>query len=204
MSRRLVAVTGVLAVLLAAGLVARRLFPRTPELDACRGALSQPAMPGPSLPPEAPGAVPDGAQPAVTVAVVDGDGICVRALAQGPLAAGMVHEVRLVGINAPGAGRCGSEQAVALVRERIGEGRVVYLLGDVEDRDRYQRALRYVWAEDGGFFNVDSVREGAARALVKAPNQRYASEIRGAEKEARDAGAGVWHCLPWKLVAWLR
>ncbi|MGH2721333.1 MAG: thermonuclease family protein [Actinomycetota bacterium] len=200
MTRRL-AVAGLVALLLvAAGLAARRLFPREPERDACRGVEDVAVPPGNP----APAALPAGTQPALVVRVVDGDGICVRPLGAGPLAGDAVHEVRLVGINAPGAGRCGSEAAARFARERIGVGTVVHLLADAEDRDRYGRALRYAWDGAGGFFNVEAVREGAARALVKAPNERYAGELRAAEAEARDAGTGVWDCLPWKLIGWLR
>ncbi|MGH2690674.1 MAG: thermonuclease family protein [Actinomycetota bacterium] len=200
MVRRLVVAGLVVLLLLAAGVAARRLLPREPERDPCPGVEDVAA---PEVPP-VPAAVPAGTQPALVVRVVDGDGICVRPLAAGPLDPGAAHEVRLVGINAPGAGRCGSEAAARLARERIGEGTVVHLLADAEDRDRYDRALRYAWDPSGGLFNVDAVREGAARALVKAPNERYAGEIRAAEDEARDAGTGVWDCLPWKLVGWLR
>lgn len=204
MTRRL-AVAGLVALfLVAASVAARRFFPREPERDACRGVEAPPALPAPPAPPDAAPAVPAGTQPALVVRVVDGDGICVRPLAAGPLAGEAVHEVRLIGINAPGSGRCGSEAAARFARERIGEGTVVHLLPDAEDRDRYGRALRYVWNGAGGFFNVEAVREGAARALVKAPNEAYADALRTAEAEARDAGTGVWDCLPWKLVGWLR
>jgi micrococcal nuclease len=202
MSRRLLVAGLVVLLLLAAGIAVRRLVPREPERDACRGAEG--GADAPATAPAAPAPAPAGTQPALVVRVVDGDGICVRPLAGGPLEPGAVHEIRLIGINAPGAGRCGSAPATRFSQERIGEGTVVHLLADAEDRDRYGRALRYAWEPSGAFFNVEAVREGAARALVKAPNERYAGEIRAAEDQARDAGTGVWDCLPWKLIGWLR
>jgi endonuclease YncB( thermonuclease family) len=51
--------------------------------------------------------------------------------------------VRLVGIDAPEQGRCGSVRATDLLT-RLVEGRRVTLKAPVDDRDRYGRLLRYV------------------------------------------------------------
>ena len=60
------------------------------------------------------------AQSAVVVRVVDGDGICVRPIGSGTLAAGEVHEISLIGANAPAVTRCWAPEATALAVERIG------------------------------------------------------------------------------------
>jgi micrococcal nuclease len=189
--------------LLLAGFVTYELLPRTPELDACRAAGSAGPSPGPTETSEEPGippSVPPGAQAVVVVRVVDGDGICVRPIARGALAAGRVHEIRLIGINAPGKKRCRSRESAAFAAGRIGVGRTVFLSADEEGVDRYGRFLRYVWDADGALFNVEAVRLGAARALIKAPNDRYADRIRAAEAEARSKELGVWRCFPWRLL----
>jgi micrococcal nuclease len=177
-----------------------RAVPRVPELGTCEGA----GVPQPSgaLPQAVPAGVPEGAQAAVVVRVVDGDGVCVRPAGPGTLADDRVHEVRLIGINAPGKDACGSTQAAAYLRRAVG-GAPVWLSADDQDRDRYRRFLRYVWDGGGRLVNVAAVREGYARALSKPPNDRHTPEIETAEAEARRAGRGVWRCLPWSLLRWL-
>ena len=51
--------------------------------------------------------------------------------------------IRLVGIDAPENGECGSERATQLLT-RLAAGRRVTLTAPVDDRDRYGRLLRYV------------------------------------------------------------
>jgi endonuclease YncB( thermonuclease family) len=196
------------AAVLVAGMLAAlgvwRLVPRVPELGACtRAGRSSPPTVEPADPPPRPEGVPDGTQAAVVVRVVDGDGICVRPAEPGLLAEGGVHEVRLIGINAPGTGACGSDRAAGFARRRIGEGTSVWLSADQRERDRYGRFLRYAWDAAGESFNLAAVREGYARALPKPPNERYTGEIEAAETAARRASRGVWRCLPWRFLRWL-
>ncbi len=85
--------------------------------------------------------------------VVDGDTMTVRGLGR----------VRLVGVDAPERGACGSDQATARLRGLV-LGRAVSLVPDGrDDRDRYGRLLRYV--EVGG---VDAGRELIAAGLATA------------------------------------
>jgi endonuclease YncB( thermonuclease family) len=51
--------------------------------------------------------------------------------------------VRLVGMDAPEMGQCGSERATALLTQLVDRQRVT-LAAPVDDRDRYGRLLRYV------------------------------------------------------------
>jgi micrococcal nuclease len=183
------------------GPLAYELMPRAPALGTCpRIASARPPSVAPLETPPVPSSVPAEAQAAAVVHVVDGDGICVRPIGKGPLVAGRVHEVRLIGINAPGTGRCWSSEASAVASRRIGLGTTVFLSADVQGTDRYGRVLRYVWDAHGDLFNLDAVRLGAARALVKAPNERYEDPIRSAEAEARRRNAGMWRCFPWRLI----
>ncbi len=69
----------------------------------------------------------------LVAAVTDGDTL---RLANG-------ESVRLVGIDAPEQGRCGSVRATDLLT-RLVEGQRVALAAPVDDRDRYGRLLRYV------------------------------------------------------------
>ena len=58
--------------------------------------------------------------------------------------------------------------------------------------DPYDRALLYVWNDEGVFVNLELVRSGAARAVLYEPNDRYIDQMRRAEADARDAGRGLW------------
>ena len=66
-----------------------------------------------------------------------------------------------------------------------------YELG-VEQRDRYGRALAYVWLSDGRFFNLMLVEEGYATQLTIPPNVDYADKFRAAVRRARKAERGLW------------
>jgi endonuclease YncB( thermonuclease family) len=197
---RVAALLVVLAVPTLAAATLLHFVPRTPELGACRGVA---APPPPADRPPRPDGVPGGSQAALVVRVVDGDGICVWPAGPGPLPAGRVHEVRLIGVNAPGKGACGSDRAAGFAGRRIGTGSTVWLSADEQDQDHYGRFLRYAWDHEGQSFNVAAVRDGYARALPKPPNERHADEIAAAEAAARREGTGVWRCLPWRLLRWL-
>ncbi len=84
--------------------------------------------------------------------VVDGD----------TLELGNGETVRLVGIDAPEVGQCGSERAAARL-SRMVLGRGVRLGRSDEDRDRYGRLLRYVdvGAQDAG---LRLIKDGLAIA----------------------------------------
>ena len=54
--------------------------------------------------------------------------------------------------------------------------RVRYRLGG-DPRDRYDRALAYVYLDDGRFLNLLLVRRGYAQPLTVPPNVEYASRF---------------------------
>ena len=70
--------------------------------------------------------------------------------------------VRLVGMDAPEPGRCGSERATRLLTE-LTLGKVVTLPAPVDDRDRYGRLLRYVDV-DGVDAGLRLIKRGLAVA----------------------------------------
>ena len=57
--------------------------------------------------------------------------------------------------------------------------------------DIYGRLLAYIFFEDGTLFNRELVRLGYARAYTRFPF-RYQQEFRLAQREARNAGRGLW------------
>jgi micrococcal nuclease len=103
--------------------------------------------------------------------------------------------VRLIGVDTPevfGERECFGREASAFVERAVPLGaRVRYRLG-VEERDRYGRALAYVWLRDGRFLNRLLVAHGYAQPLTIPPNVEYADLFVGAARRARDAGQGLW------------
>jgi micrococcal nuclease len=85
------------------------------------------------------------------VEVVDGDTV--------KLATG--EYVRLLGINSPEKGQKFSEEAKNRLEELV-KGKRITLKQDIENKDKYGRLLRYLYANDI-FVNLQLVREGYAK-----------------------------------------
>ena len=60
---------------------------------------------------------------------------------------------------------------------------------DAEDKDQYQRYLRYV-VLDGENINIRLVQEGLAIARFSPENKKYKEEIVSAERNARENKVG--------------
>jgi micrococcal nuclease len=71
------------------------------------------------------------------------------------------------------------------------EGKVVTLVKDVSETDKYGRLLRYVYV-DGVFVNGELVRLGYARAAAYPPDTKYQWQLEQLEKEAKAAKLGIW------------
>ena len=123
------------------------------------------------------------------VRVVDGDTIHVRIGAR-------VEKVRYIGVNTPEVHhpRKGEEpggREAAEVNRRLVEGERVRLELDVQERDRYGRLLAYVWVGDV-MVNAELVRLGYAQVMTIPPNVRYQEIFVKLQREAREAGRGLW------------
>ena len=79
---------------------------------------------------------------------------------------------------------------------RLVDGKRVRLELDVQKRDRYQRLLAYVHLEDGTFVNAELLRQGYAQLLTIPPNVKHVDLFVQMQKEAREAGRGLWQ--KWK------
>jgi micrococcal nuclease len=106
-----------------------------------------------------------------------------------------IGKVRLIGVDTPevyGEVECYGHEASAFVERTVPLGSEVrYRLG-VEERDRYGRALAYVWLRDGRFLNRLLVARGYAQPLTVPPNVEYEDLFVHAARRARDAGLGLW------------
>lgn len=129
---------------------------------------------------------PSGGRVVATVGkVIDGDTI---ELANG-------DRIRLLGIDAPEKGDYNYYAAAGRLKELI-INKTIELEKDVNNKDGFDRLLRYVFVDDGAgsevFVNLQLVREGYAYAYVVAPDDRYIDELVGAENEARAERRGIW------------
>jgi micrococcal nuclease len=122
---------------------------------------------------------------AVVERVTDGDTVRLSGLGR----------TRLIGIDTPevfGGVQCYGREASAFTKRVLAPGtRVRYQLG-VEPRDRYGRALAYVWLADGRLFNLMLAEQGYATTLTIPPNVDYADRFRAAVRRARTANRGLW------------
>ena len=109
-----------------------------------------------------------------------------------------IGKVRLIGIDTPevyGSVECFGRRASAFVERIAPLGATVrYRLG-VDERDRYGRALAYVWLPDGRFLNRLLAARGYAQPLTVPPNIEYEDLFVRASQSAREAGRGLWGLL---------
>ena len=123
------------------------------------------------------------------VRIVDGDTIRVRVGDQ-------IHSVRYIGINTPElhhprrGEEPGGREAAEINRALVGS-RQIRLEMDVQTRDRYGRLLAYVWVGDV-MVNAELVRRGYAQVMTVPPNVRHQALFVKLQREAREAGRGLW------------
>ncbi len=71
----------------------------------------------------------------------------------------------------------------------------VTLERDKEDKDQYDRLLRYIFV-NSSMVNLQMIQEGLAIAYVYEPNLKYRKQFVEAERVARGEGGCVWAKLP--------
>jgi len=127
------------------------------------------------------------------VRVIDGDTIEVEI-------AGKRYTVRYIGIDTPETKHPEKPvewmglEAAAKNEELVG-GKVVELEKDVSETDKYGRLLRYVWVGDL-MVNAELVRLGLAQVSTYPPDVKYADLFLDLQREAREAGLGLWGPTP--------
>jgi micrococcal nuclease len=106
---------------------------------------------------------------------------------------GRLVTVRLIGIDTPDRGECGTDQATAHM-EQLALGRNVTLVSDPSQDavDRFGRSLYYVDRDDGLDLGQEMLRAGWADVFVFDQDFQRLSSYRAARSEARDSVAGVW------------
>lgn len=145
---------------------------------------------------------PAGYEEATVVKVVDGDTVEVEitARSEGPGAGlaevGREYPVRLIGIDTPESVKPGSPvecfgREASSAAKALLDGAKVRLVKDVEETDRYDRLLRYVYLE-AEMANARLVANGYASAYTYPPNTRWSSLFVQLQREAREAQRGLW------------
>ena len=120
------------------------------------------------------------------VRVVDGDTLVLR----------NIGTVRLIGIDTPETVdprvpvQAFGKEATAFLRQMV-DGQAVRLEYDTQRLDKYGRTLAYLYLPDDSFVNLEMVRQGYAHAYLTYPF-RHMEEFRRAERQAREAGRGLW------------
>ena len=145
---------------------------------------------------------PAGYEEAVVTRVVDGDTIVARITAriEGPGAGsapvGAEVRVRLIGIDTPESVKpnspveCFGKEASAALKALV-EGGEVKLVRDIEESDRYDRLLRYVYLGEE-MANARMVANGYSSAYTYPPSVRHSSLFVELEREARENDRGLW------------
>ncbi len=121
------------------------------------------------------------------VRVIDGDNIQVCCMF------GDRVTVRYVGVDTPeihhpmkGVERAGKEAAEA--NRKLVDGKTVRLEFDVQQVDRYNRLLAYVYLKDGTFVNAWLVENGYGVVMTIPPNVKHQELFLKLQREAREAG----------------
>ena len=111
---------------------------------------------------------------------------------------GAREKIRMLGIDTPESVdprrpvQCFGKEATKKLKELI-EGKNIELVADMtnDDRDKYDRLLRYVKRDDGLDVNAEMIKQGYAYAYIKFPFERRAEYLK-LQTAARSGGVGLW------------
>lgn len=113
--------------------------------------------------------------------VVDGDTIVLK----------NGESVRLLGVDAPETGACFDSESTAHLESLIGEGSVRIESDEInDDRDQYDRLLRYVYIGDT-LINLKMVEDGYARHY-NSYEITFDAEFEDAEESANASNLPIW------------
>lgn len=126
------------------------------------------------------------------IKVVDGDTLAVEINGQS-------ETLRLIGIDTPETVdprkpvQCFGIEASNKAKELL-NGKMVSLEADdtQDERDKYNRLLRYVFLKDGTNFNKMMIEQGYAFEYTYKIPYKYQTEFQQAEKEVRENKKGLW------------
>ena len=124
--------------------------------------------------------------------IVDGDTIDVNI-------DGKTERIRLIGIDTPETVdynkpiECFGPEATEKAKELLLNQQVRLEADSTQDnRDAYDRLLRYVYRDDGLFFNEWMIANGYAREFTFIKPYKYQTEFKQAEIDAENNNVGLW------------
>ena len=111
---------------------------------------------------------------------------------------GSVERIRFIGLDTPEKNhpqkpvQCFAKAASRHLEELIGN-QPIRLEADPtnQNRDRYDRLLRYVYLQDGTLLNAKQIEDGYGFAYTAFPFEKM-DEFRALEEKARQAERGLW------------
>ncbi|MDP6685568.1 MAG: thermonuclease family protein [Candidatus Omnitrophota bacterium] len=111
------------------------------------------------------------------------------------------EKVRYIGIDTPEIKRREGDEWIydprpyaeeaRVFNARLVEGKKVRLEFDVQERDKYDRLLAYVYVGEA-MVNLEILRQGYAMIYTYPPNIKYTEEFLKAESEAKKNNRGLW------------
>ncbi len=138
------------------------------------------------------------------VRVVDGDTLKVSYW-------GKEESIRLIGIDTPesrvnkktkkDSKRSGQDietiiemgkRATEYVESLVKAGDTITIEFDVQEMDRYERLLGYVYLSNGEMLNEEIVKAGYANVMTIPPNVKYKDRFLRLYKHARERRIGLW------------
>lgn len=121
------------------------------------------------------------------IAVNDGDTVTIRM-------GNREYRTRLIGLDAPEMGQePWGEKAREHLRKLLKENRWrVSVETDIEQYDKYNRLLVYLWTPDGDMLNERMLRDGYAVLFTMQPNSKYVDRFIKAQRIARQEKRGIW------------
>ncbi len=106
-------------------------------------------------------------------------------------------KVRYIGVDTPethhpmmGVEPYGMEAAEA--NRKLVDEKTVRLEFDIKQLDKYGRTLAYIYLEDGVLVNAWLVENGYAMVMTVPPNVKHQELFLKLQREAREAGRGLW------------
>jgi endonuclease YncB( thermonuclease family) len=129
---------------------------------------------------------------ATVVRVIDGDTVDVAV-------GGETVRLRLIGIKTPETKdprkpvECFGREATHRAEELL-DGQTVRLEADPsqDDRDKYNRLLRYIWLPNDILFNREMIAQGYAFEYTFKVPYKYQAEFQQAQREAREQQRNLW------------
>lgn len=123
--------------------------------------------------------------------VYDGDTIAV-------VKNGQEIKVRLIGIDTPESVHRNNslnteegKEASFFTKELL-EGNKVYLVYDIDKKDKYDRTLAYVYTENKEMVNALLLEKGYAKCMSIEPNTMFEEEFLLLEQGAKKENVGFW------------